>query len=68
MPDVVRRTFEAAKHPRGSAERARLNLKTVTSEYMPSYRYALVTSTSVGVFRTKAEAAAAKAAAAKARL
>jgi hypothetical protein len=38
---VVRRTFEAEKHPAGSAERARLNLDWLTSEYMTSYRYGL---------------------------
>jgi hypothetical protein len=38
---VVRRTFEALKYPKGSPERARLNLDGLTSEYMPSYRYVL---------------------------
>jgi hypothetical protein len=37
--DVIRRTFEAATHPKGSEERARLNCDARTSEYMPSYRY-----------------------------
>ena len=37
--EVVRRTFEASKHPKGSEERARLNRDARTSEYMPSYRY-----------------------------
>lgn len=36
---VIRRTFEAAKHPKGSEERARLNMNAETSEYMPSMRY-----------------------------
>lgn len=36
---VARRTFEAKKFPKGSHERARLNLDALTSEYMPSYRY-----------------------------
>ena len=38
----MKRTFEAARHPKGSAERARLNLSSLTSEYMPSYKYVLV--------------------------
>lgn len=37
--DVLRRTFAAAKHPAGSAERARLNRDTLTSEYYTSHRY-----------------------------
>lgn len=39
--EVVRRTFEAAKHPKKSAERARLNEDAITSEYLPSHRYAI---------------------------
>ena len=51
---IYRRTFEAAKHPKGSEERARLNCDALTSEYMPSYRY----QTSDGrTHRTKREAA-----------
>lgn len=38
---VVKRTFEALRHPKGSDERDRLNLDWLTSEYMPSYRYGL---------------------------
>lgn len=58
---VVRRTFEAKKHPKGSAERARLNLTWQTSEYMPSYRYGIVKDDDTREFRTyrtKAEALA----------
>jgi hypothetical protein len=36
---VQRRTFEAATHPKGSEERARLNCDALTSEYYPSKRY-----------------------------
>ncbi len=36
---VHRRTFEAAKHPAGSPERARLNLSALTSEYMTGTPY-----------------------------
>lgn len=50
---VVKRTFEASQHPKGSPERARLNLSCLTSEYMPSYRYAL--SDGSNTFRTKGE-------------
>ncbi len=39
---VQRRTFQAAKFPPGSPERARLNESSVTSEYMTSYRYVVV--------------------------
>lgn len=62
---VVRRTFEAKKHPPGSAERAKLNESAITSEYLPSYRY-LVVSAAIAAnygptcgakqFRTKREA------------
>ena len=52
--DVIRRTFEAAQYPEGSEERARLNEKAETSEYMPSHRY--MTSGDKKSFRTKAEA------------
>ena len=38
---ITRRTFEALKHTKGSPERAQLNLSSVTSEYMPSYRYVI---------------------------
>ena len=36
---VIRRTFEAATHPEGSEERARLNLRAETSEYRPARRW-----------------------------
>ncbi len=38
-PIVLKRTFEAARHPKGSAERERLNRDVRTSEYMPSMRW-----------------------------
>jgi hypothetical protein len=34
--ELHRRTFEAERHPKGSAERERLNLHARTSEYSPS--------------------------------
>jgi hypothetical protein len=36
MGEILKRTFEAARHPKGSPERARLNEETLTSEYMTS--------------------------------
>ena len=56
---VRRRTFEAALYPKGSDERARLNLSSLTSEYMPSYKYVLATEegkATTWAYRTKAEA------------
>lgn len=37
----LKRTFAAKLHPVGSPERARLNLRAETSEYMPSHRWAV---------------------------
>jgi hypothetical protein len=58
--EIARRTFEAKQHPKGSPERARLNLDARTSEYMTSYRYCAVEADgrSTRTFRTRAEAAA----------
>ena len=63
---IVKRTFEALKHPKGSVERAALNLKSETSEYMPSYKYTAIIEhpetethyafSSSHTFRTKTEA------------
>lgn len=41
MGEIIRRTFEASKHPAGSAERIELNKDARTSEYQTSYRYLL---------------------------
>lgn len=55
--EVVKRTFAAKNFPKGSQERAQLNLSVVTSEYMPSYRYCVVDGQSFGrAYRTKSEA------------
>lgn len=40
--DVYKRTFEAKKFPKDSAERSILNESSITSEYMTSYKYAVV--------------------------
>jgi hypothetical protein len=56
---VIRRTFDALKFPKGSAERDRLNLDWRTSEYMPSHRYGIVENDGAKTpftFRKKAEA------------
>jgi hypothetical protein len=54
---VARRTFEALQFPKGSPDRTRLNADVLTSEYMPSHKYMLVTdegkSTPFTHFRTK---------------
>jgi hypothetical protein len=55
---VHKRTFEARKHPEGSAERARLNQDPRTSEYMRSYRWCVISAHSRQTFRTEAEAIA----------
>lgn len=58
---TIRRTFEAAKHPPGSSQRAALNLDWLTSEYMPSYRYGVREDNGDSTpftYRTKAEAEA----------
>jgi hypothetical protein len=36
---IIKRTFDAKKHPKGSDERAKLNCNAATSEYMTSYKY-----------------------------
>lgn len=54
--EVKRRTFEAEKFPGGSDERAKLNCDTATSEYMHSYKYAVVSFAPTMTFRTKSEA------------
>jgi len=39
---TIKRTFEALQYPKGSADRERLNLSWVTSEYLPSIKYGIV--------------------------
>lgn len=59
---IVKRTFEAAKFPKGSEERTRLNADWLTSEYMTSYRYGLRNDDGSHTpynYRTKGEALAA---------
>lgn len=58
---VVRRSFEAAKHPKGSTEREHLNADWRTSEYMTSHKFGIVDAAGNRLpftFRTKAEAEA----------
>jgi hypothetical protein len=59
---VVARSFEALRHPKGSPERTRLNLSSLTSEYLPEYRFQLSHTTrrpgrgpGITVFRTREE-------------
>ena len=53
---VHKRTFEAKKFPVGSAERNELNSSPITSEYMTSYKYAVIGPHVSVSKRTKAEA------------
>ena len=56
---VKKRTFEALNYPKDSAQRKKLNESAVTSEYMPSYKYVLVTNLGQDTpftYRTKKEA------------
>ena len=56
---VIKRTFEALKHPKGSQERDSLNTTWITSEYMTSYKYGVIEddgTTTPFTYRTKAEA------------
>jgi hypothetical protein len=58
---LKRRTFQAQEFPPGSKERAELNKSSVTSEYLPSYRYVLCddqASTTPTLYRSKREATA----------
>ena len=55
---VIKRTFEAEQHPKGSPERAKLNENVVTSEYMHSHRYAIIGDHFSNSRRSKAEAEA----------
>lgn len=59
--EVKKRTFAAEKYPPGSPERDTLNTSAVTSEYMHSYKYAVVMNDDLGrsaaqTFRSKSEA------------
>ena len=57
--NVVKRTFEARRHPPGSEARIRLNQDARSSEYMPSHRYMLVADNGTPMpysYRTKGEA------------
>lgn len=53
---IHKRTFEALKHPKGSAERTELNKSAITSEYMPSYKYQRIGENYSLAYRTKREA------------
>ena len=53
---IIKRTFEAELHPKGSPQRAKLNESVVTSEYMHSHKYAIIGNHFSNSKRTKAEA------------
>ncbi len=56
---IVKRTFEAKNHEKGSQARAKLNLDWRTSEYLPSMKYGVEPDEGEGlyfVFPTKKEA------------
>ena len=58
---VYRRTFEALKYPKGSAQRSELNKDWLTSEYMPSHKYGVRNDDSSHTpftYRSKSEAEA----------
>lgn len=58
MINIIKRTLEASKHPKGSKERIKLNEEIITSEYQPSYKYILEIGGKyqLKAFRTKREA------------
>ncbi len=53
---VHKRTFEAKQFPVGSPERKKLNEDSITSEYMPSYKYSVKGPHISTSHRTKKEA------------
>jgi hypothetical protein len=54
--NITKRTFEALNYPKGSEERIRLNMNSVTSEYMTSYKYSVSSDICDFSFKTKKEA------------
>ena len=54
--EIIKRNFEALKHPQGSEARKRLNQNDVTSEYMPSYHWEVVGGRCSLSFKTREEA------------
>ena len=53
---IYNRTFEALKYPKGSNERIKLNGSSITSEYMKSYKYTLISNNYSLSFKTLGEA------------
>lgn len=41
---IIRRTFAALQHPKGSPERKRLNLSPATSEYHPKQKFVFIST------------------------
>lgn len=54
--EVFKRTFEAKNFPVGSDERKKLNLSSITSEYMTSYKYSIIADKFSSGKPTKSEA------------
>lgn len=54
---IIKRTFEALKHPEGSPERIKLNEEIITSEYQPEYHYIVEAGNyQLHAFKTRKEA------------
>lgn len=53
---IVKRTFKALEHPKGSAERNKLNKNIETSQYMKSYKYAVIGPNFTRAFKTESAA------------
>lgn len=54
--EIFKRTFDALKYLKGSAERNELNKNIITSEYMKSYKYAVVGPNFTRAFKTESAA------------
>lgn len=50
--EVFKRTFQALEHPKGSTERNELNKNIITSEYMKSYKFAVIGPNFTRAFKT----------------
>ena len=53
---IFKRRFEARLYPKGSAAREKMNRDILTSEYMPSHKYAVLAESHTYTCKTKKEA------------
>ena len=54
---LIKRSFLASHLPKNSKERKQLNESAITSEYMPSYKYVVITDNdNTRTFRSKKDA------------